>query len=34
MIVINECIQNEGFAKAFYIATQNGIQQAYLPFLE
>lgn len=34
MLLIDECMQNEGFAKAFYIATQNGIQQAPLPFLK
>lgn len=33
MLVIDECIDNEGFAKSFYISTQNGIQQAPLLFL-
>ncbi|WP_454015621.1 hypothetical protein [Bacillus sp. Marseille-Q7846] len=33
MILIDECIHCEGFAKSFYISTQNGIQQAPLPFL-
>lgn len=33
MLVIDECIHSEGFAKSFYISTQNGIQQAPLPFL-
>lgn len=33
MLVIDECIHNEGFAKSFYVSTQGGIQQASLPFL-
>ncbi|MFI8671705.1 hypothetical protein ACIGIJ_17630 [Bacillus paranthracis] len=33
MLLIDECIHNDGFAKSFYISTQNGIQQAPLPFL-
>ncbi|GAB6721411.1 hypothetical protein bcgnr5411_39870 [Bacillus cereus] len=33
MLIIDECIHSEGFAKSFYISTQNGIQQAPLPFL-
>ncbi len=33
MLLIDECIHSEGFAKSFYISTQNGIQQAPLPFL-
>ncbi|HDR7533730.1 TPA: hypothetical protein ACTZ3H_004517 [Bacillus cereus] len=33
MLVIDECIHNEGFAKSFYVSTQSSIQQASLPFL-
>ncbi|MFJ7034002.1 hypothetical protein ACIQUE_24040 [Bacillus cereus] len=33
MLLIDECIHSEGFAKSFYISTQHGIQQAPLPFL-